>query len=119
MLICNNNSLSKALNFHDVTLNNEINGALYTHKEKIYTNRFKAIVESFFPNSRIYKNYRKNFIAIKVENVKDDVNTAEYINFYTLCKSKNITSVLTSNNSLIFRVDAAKIIEQLNGIINK
>jgi hypothetical protein len=116
----NKNGMTKALNFHDAQFKNECNAKLYTYKEKIYTNRFKDIITNFFPGSRIYKNYRKNFIAIKVEAFdKTKLDNETFVEFSKACDDRNITKVITASGSLIFRVDAAKIPEQMNGIINK
>lgn len=87
---------------------NDANIGLYTKAEIAHGERMRAYVVSVFPKNRVYLNYRKNFIAIKVEGVSLATAQTTHANLLEdLCALSNVT-IKAHGENVIFRVTRTK-----------
>jgi hypothetical protein len=75
----------------DAKQHNETNIQLYTLAERQYAEQLKARAQVAYPDSRVYLNYKKNFIGIKIEkpSPSDKVGMA-VARFDDFCTERNI-----------------------------
>ena len=83
---------------------NAQNESLYTDEQKQGAQRIQRYVESVFPHHRVFLNYRKNFIAVKVEGISmAEAQTTQSQLLEDLCELSNV-EVVAHGTNVIFRV---------------
>jgi hypothetical protein len=84
-----------------------INIQSYDVKEQAFGNELFDRVSYVFHRSNIYRNYRKKFIAIKVNApTKADLVSSGVIKLEAYCQANNIDIVKTAKG-LVFRINKA------------
>jgi hypothetical protein len=92
----------KALN-HARQVSDE-NEALYTDTQKQSAQRIQSYVSSVFPAHRVYLNYRKKFIAVKVEGITmAEAQSTQSQLLEDLCELSNV-DVVAHGTNVIFRI---------------
>lgn len=88
---------------HAAQLDSE-NASLYSPKKKAKGEELLAHVRSVFKESRVYLNYRKKFIAVKVERASNRALTSnEFLLLNAYCSANGITIKVTKT-AHIFRI---------------
>ncbi len=91
----------------DVKRLNDINIKAYDEKEQSYGNELFGKVCYAFNRSNVFRNYRKKFIAIKVDAPKQlDLVSLDVIRLESYCRDNNISIVKTAKG-LVFRINKA------------
>lgn len=81
-----------------------MNVSLYSTRQITSGDKLKRDVTRAFPHSRVFRNFRKNFIAVKVEDPRAvDRNSEAAQKLIKRCNKEGIT-VHRSANALIFRI---------------
>lgn len=95
---------SKFFAVTDAYKRNAANISKYAEADIALADNFYNTVCNTFLRSRVYKNYRATFIAVKVDNVqKADLATLKAQDLEQLCAELNVT-VKRTRNALIFRL---------------
>lgn len=84
----------------------EANVGLYTTLQLQFADALLDLVKKAYPRSRVYLNYRKTFIAVKVENPRlADKASVDAFKLDTVVEDFDIEIVRTKFGHLIFRAD--------------
>lgn len=96
---------SKVGAFIDVHARNKANSDNFTQAQKDFAEDFYHLVSGTFLRSTVYRNFRQNFIAIKVDNVQSgDLATLAAAELEAFCKANDISVKKTQTKSLIFEI---------------
>lgn len=88
----------------DAILYDQRHESLYSRKERRTGAKLYRTVKKTFPQSRVYRNYRKNFFAVKVEHPhSDDVFTNAACDLFALTRKQGYPVIRTSKG-IIFRI---------------
>lgn len=80
------------------------NEGLYTDAQKQSAQRIQSYVSSVFPSHRVYLNYRKKFIAVKVEGITlAEAHSTHSQLLEDLCELSNV-DVVAHGMNVIFRI---------------
>ena len=83
---------------------NEDNVGLYTDEQIESGNRIHKYVQTMFPNNRTFLNYRKKFIAVKVEDVSLVSAQSTHAQLLEdLCELSKV-EIAGHGNNIIFRI---------------
>lgn len=90
----------------DAMHHNEVNGPKYSAEQKNFSQELYTKISEAYTRSRVYRTFRKGFIAIKVEHPqKADRITKEVAAIDSFCETNGIV-IASSGKNLIYRIPA-------------
>ena len=89
----------------DVRARNKANSGKFTQDQKDFADDFYRRVSGTFLRSSVYRNFRQNFIAVKVDRVQaGDLASLAAADLEEYCTANGIRVKKTHTKSLIFEI---------------
>lgn len=89
----------------DAKARDKANKPAYSQEQQDFANTLHTLVEQAFSRSKVYMNYRKNFIAIKVDapSLLDKV-TLRVATLDSYCEQHNIQRTVSRHGNIVYRL---------------
>ena len=97
----------------DVKARNKANKPQYTKEQIQFAEALFAVTDETYLRSKVYLNFRKNFVAVKVDAPKlMDKATLKSVTLDSYCEAHGITRVITKQGNIVYRATVG-VMEQL------